>query len=51
MDTNQKLGAVIQALNNISVSGKSNLTNLSGAIVILEEIYKELTVEKTAGQK
>lgn len=34
----QKLGAVINALNSVSVSGKTNLANLSGSISVLEEI-------------
>lgn len=34
----QKLSAVINALNSISVSGKSNLANLSGSISVLEEV-------------
>lgn len=34
----QKLSAVINALNSISVSGKNNLANLSGSISVLEEV-------------
>lgn len=34
----QHLNAVIGALNTISVSGKANLTNLSGSISVLEAI-------------
>lgn len=34
----QRLGAVLHALNSISVSGKQNLANLSGSISVLEEI-------------
>ena len=35
----QRIGAVLNALNNVTVSGKSNLANLSGSIAILEELY------------
>lgn len=34
----QRINAIIIALNNISVSGKANLSNLSGSIAILEEV-------------
>lgn len=34
----QRLNVVLNALNNTSVSGKANLANLSGSIVVLEEI-------------
>lgn len=34
----QNLIAVLNALNNISVSGKQNLGNLSGSIAVIEEI-------------
>lgn len=34
----QRLGAVLKALNGISVSGKQNLVNLSGSIAIIEEV-------------
>lgn len=34
----QNLFAVLNALNNISVSGKQNLGNLSGSIAVIEEI-------------
>ncbi len=33
----QRLAAVMQALNHISVMGKQNLDNLSGSIAILDE--------------
>ena len=36
-DILNRLSAVISALNNITVSGKQNLANLSGSISILEE--------------
>lgn len=38
----QRIGAVLNALNHISVSGKANLTNLSGSIAVLEEIASML---------
>ena len=34
----QRLAVTLNALNNIFVSGKSNLANLSGSIAMLEEI-------------
>lgn len=34
----QRLNVVLNALNNTSVSGKSNLANLSGSIAVLEEV-------------
>nr|DAZ23037.1 MAG TPA: hypothetical protein [Caudoviricetes sp.] len=37
-DIMQRLAVTINALNSISVSGKANLTNLSGSIAMLEEI-------------
>lgn len=45
-----KLGAVLNALNAISVNGKQNLANLSGCIVVIEEVASMLndaTIEKT----
>lgn len=38
----QRLAAVLNALNNVSVNGRSNLVNLSGSIGIVEEITKML---------
>ena len=38
----QRLGAVLNALNSISVSGKSNLANLSGSIAVIEEVHTML---------
>lgn len=38
----QRLVLALNALNSISVSGKTNLANLSGSIVILEEIVNIL---------
>lgn len=34
----QRLNVILNALNNITVSGKANLANLSGSIVMLEEV-------------
>lgn len=33
----QNLMGVLNALNNVSVSGKANLANLSGSILVIEE--------------
>ena len=38
----QRINAVLNALNNISVSGKQNLGNLAGSIAALEELYEML---------
>jgi hypothetical protein len=38
----QRLYAVLNALNNVSVSGKQNLANLSGSISVLEEVLNSL---------
>ncbi len=38
----QQLSAVLGALNAVSVSGKQNLTNLSGSIAVLEQISAAL---------
>lgn len=38
----QKLGAVINALNNVYVKGEQNLANLSGSITILKEIAEQV---------
>lgn len=38
----QRLVLALNALNSISVSGKTNLANLSGSIAILEEIVNIL---------
>ena len=47
-DIMQKLSAVINALNNVSVCGKVNLGNMAGSINVLEEIAATLsTVELT----
>lgn len=34
----QRISAVLNALNGVSVSGKHNLVNLSGSIAVIEEI-------------
>lgn len=34
----QRLGAALNALNSVTVSGKHNLVNLSGSIAVIEEI-------------
>lgn len=34
----QSLIGVLNALNNITVSGKVNLANLSGSIAVIEEV-------------
>ena len=38
----QRLNLILGALNSISVSGKSNLANLSGSIAMLEEVAQKL---------
>lgn len=44
----QKLGAVINALNNVYVKGEQNLANLSGSITILKEVAEQVnTLEIT----
>ncbi|MDO4562218.1 MAG: hypothetical protein Q4C12_00130 [Clostridia bacterium] len=40
----QKLGAVINALNNVYVKGEQNLANLSGSITILKEVAEQLNI-------
>lgn len=39
----QRINAVLSALNNIDVRGKSNLNNLSGSIALLEEVASMLS--------
>lgn len=34
----QRLNVILNALNNITVSGKANLANLGGSIAALEEV-------------
>lgn len=41
-DILNNLSIVINALNTISVSGKANLANLSGSIVMIEEVVSTL---------
>lgn len=36
----QKLDAVCKTLENIEVKGKANLMNLSGCIMVVEELMK-----------
>lgn len=36
----RRLNLVLGALDNVSVSGKTNLANLSGSISIIEEVIK-----------
>ncbi len=38
----QRLNLVLSALNNISVSGKANLANLSGSIAMIEGVAQLL---------
>ena len=38
----QRLNLILGALNSISVSGKTNLANLSGSIAMLEEVAQKL---------
>ena len=38
----QRLNLILGALNSISVSGISNLANLSGSIAMLEEVAQML---------
>lgn len=44
----QSLAATISALNCVTVSGKSNLSNLGGSIAMLEEIGEMLSNAKFA---
>lgn len=48
MDKNiaQNIAAVLNALENVSVSGKRNLANLSGSIAVLEETLQLLNEKK-----
>lgn len=38
----QRLNVVLNALNSISVRGKSDLANLSGSIAVVEEVASML---------
>lgn len=44
LELNQRLAPVHTALNNIKVSGKDDLNNLLGAIMVIESILQE-TIE------
>lgn len=51
----KRLGIVLGALNSISVSGKQNLSNLSGSITLIEQISEilngaEITVAENKDQ-
>ena len=41
----QRIVATLSALNNITVSGKNNLSNLVGSIGVLEEVLQILNEE------
>lgn len=43
----EQINAVLQAMNNISVRGKQNLTNLVGCIQVLENVATQLEAEET----
>lgn len=47
----EQLNAVLQALNNTSVRGKQNLTNLIGSIQVLESVIAQLDSESTPVKK
>lgn len=47
----QKLGAVINALNNVYVKGEQNLANMSGSITILKEVAEQLAACEFAENK
>ena len=49
----QRVAAVLNALNSISVSGKQNLAYLSGSITVLEEVQGMLqrASEETAADE
>lgn len=38
----QQLMVVLNALNSIPVSGKTNLANLSGSITVLEDVLQKI---------
>lgn len=42
----RRLSQVLQALNNVTVSGKVNLSNLTGSIAILEDIFQSIPEEE-----
>lgn len=43
----QKIITVLDVLNNISVSGKANLANLSGSIAMLEDVAGVINAAQT----
>lgn len=47
----QKLSAVINALNNVSVKGEQNLANLSGSISIIKEVAGQINACEFADPK
>ncbi|MEY8573288.1 hypothetical protein AALD01_02625 [Oscillospiraceae bacterium 21-37] len=50
----QMLGAVLNALNEISVNGKANLANLAGSIATLEDVATKLnkcTIQEEGSDK
>lgn len=48
----EQLNAVLHALNNITVCGKQNMTNLIGSIQVLESIAAQLgTAEYSSPEK
>lgn len=47
----QKIGAVINALNNVSVMGEQNLANMSGSITVLKEVVTQLSACEFATEK
>lgn len=49
-DIIQRLNVTLGALNNITVSGKANLANLSGSIAMIEEIIQMLNEVKIVSE-
>jgi len=47
----QRIGAVLNALNSVTVSGKANLANLSGSIAVIEEIAGMLSDAEVTAPK
>ena len=46
-----RLAAVLNALNAVSVNGKQNLANLSGSIAVIEEVaamLSDASIEKAS---
>lgn len=46
-ETYETLGAVVNTLNQISVSGMGNLRKLSGCIGVLEDLMQKLKEQET----